>query len=179
VFIGTFDTRKGASEFPKIVANICSAVPGATFRLLGTGRKVDQILSNFSKPLRNRIDVIPHFPSDDLPRLLADCAVGIFPSYMEGFGLGVLEMLAASIPVIAYDSPGPSGIVSREFLVPRGDWPALCRKVVHLLRNVSELAESRKWAKVRAANFSWESSATQTSETYIKHWQAKRSLKSA
>ncbi|HLV79406.1 MAG TPA: glycosyltransferase, partial [Chthonomonadaceae bacterium] len=35
-FVGTFDYRKGAREFPTIAQNIVAAVPEARFRLLGT-----------------------------------------------------------------------------------------------------------------------------------------------
>jgi glycosyltransferase involved in cell wall biosynthesis len=53
----------------------------------------------------------PTFVERDLPTLIADCAVGIFP-VISKIGLAVLEHPAAGLPTIAYDAgpaPDPSG----------------------------------------------------------------------
>ena len=53
-----------------------------------------------------------------------DCTVGAFPSYVEGFGLAVLEQLAAGLPTVAYNLPGPRDILKStlpDLLVPCGD----------------------------------------------------------
>ena len=61
-----------------------------------------------------QISCRPTFAAHDLPSLLADCAIGIFPSHVEGFGLAVLEQLAAGLPTIAYDVPGPRQILQTQ-----------------------------------------------------------------
>src|SRR6185295_5332692 len=81
-FVGTFDERKGAADFPEIVEQVVAAVPAAKFKLLGTAgltTSVDQVLRSFPRSMRAAIDVIPQFDPDDLPKLLSDCAVGMFP----------------------------------------------------------------------------------------------------
>jgi glycosyltransferase involved in cell wall biosynthesis len=68
-----------------------------------------------------RIEVTPRFPADALPDVLANATVGALPSYIEGFGLGVLETLAAGRPCVTYDVPGPrslAGAVRRDWLTP-------------------------------------------------------------
>ena len=72
----------------------------------------------------------------ELPRLLADCTVGLFPSYVEGFGLAVLEQLAAGIPTIAYDVPGPSQILHSKrdlLLTPVGDAKTIAERALQIL----------------------------------------------
>jgi glycosyltransferase involved in cell wall biosynthesis len=174
VFVGTFDQRKGASDFPLIVGEVSRAVPHVRFRLLGTFRDQDLVKKQFPRNLRSRIDVLPHFPAEALPELLSTCSVGVFPSYLEGFGLGILEMLAASIPVIAYNCPGPPVMLPTDYLVMPGDWSGMSAKVIDLLNDVDRLARARCWAKQRSQQFRWEGIAHTTSELYIKHWQAKR-----
>lgn len=174
-FIGTFDPRKGETDFPSIVKEICSAIPGVRFRLLGTFKDASAVCAAFPKQLREQIEVIPRYSPEELPGLLAPCSVGIFPSYIEGFGLGVLEMLAASIPVIAYNAPGPPAMLPPEYLVPRGDTKAMSSKVIKLLRDNSKLTAARYWAKQRSQDFCWQPIAKQTSETYARHWQQKQS----
>ena len=173
-FIGTFDNRKGSTDFPSIVRNVQEALPRVSFRLLGTGRSENVVLSHFPPNLRSNVEVISHFSADGLPDLLAPCSVGVFPSYVEGFGLGVLEMLAASIPVIAYNSPGPPMMLPPDYLVRPGDVSALTSKVIELLRDCDKLASARRWAKQRSKDFCWERIAHLTSEIYCERWKARQ-----
>ena len=175
VFVGTFDNRKGATDFPKIFNDILLAVPEVRFKLLGTYRTEVEVLKHFPEKLRNRIESISTFKSTEISSLLADCSVGIFPSYLEGFGLGVLEMLAASIPVIAYNAPGPPMMLPSEYLVSRGDTKNMSTKVIDLLQDRQKLANARLWAKQQSQNFCWQQIAQITSETYLKFLSFKKS----
>jgi glycosyltransferase involved in cell wall biosynthesis len=173
-FLGSFFPRKGSADFPMILQHIMAEVPEVSFRLLGTSRSVRRTYALFPQRLRHRIGIYPEFAPEDLPGLLAPCSVGIFPSYIEGFGLAVLEMLAASIPVIAYDAPGPPVMLDPEYLVPPGDAAGMAQKVVDLLQNPDRLSQARIWAKERSKQFCWRQIAQQTSEIYIEHWRRKQ-----
>ncbi|WP_373529153.1 glycosyltransferase family 4 protein [Nostoc sp.] len=176
-FIGTFDTRKGANDFPEIVKYISYHVPDVCFRVLGTKNKTsDEVLSHFPKNLVNYLEVIPNFDSEELPLLLTDCSVGVFPSYLEGFGFGVLEMLAASIPVIAYDVPGPPMMLPPEYLVSKGDIKGMSNKVISLLHDQQKLSAARLWAKQQSQQFSWQNIAQITSENYLRCLEFKRTV---
>ena len=169
VFVGTFDNRKGANEMPLIFEKISEIKPDSKLRLLGSlglYKTKAEILSCFPDYLRNRVEVVESFEPLELPKLLADCSVGIFPSYIEGFPFGVLEMLAASLPVIAYDSPGPPMMLDKEYLVPIGDYLSLSYKVNTLLTNPETLLSARIWAKNRSKEFSWEKSASIMDQIY-------------
>ena len=65
--------------------------------------------------------------------------MGLFPSYFEGFPFGVLEMLAAGLPVAAYDAPGAPMMVPAEWLAPRGDAHALAARLAWMLRDANQL----------------------------------------
>jgi len=178
-FIGTFDSRKGANDLPRIVQYISEALPDVKFRLLGASYKTEkEVMSHFNinKKLIHKIQVIPKFHSEELPQLLASCSVGIFPSYLEGFGFGVLEMLAASLPVIAYNAPGPPMMLPPEYLVPRGDIKGMSDKVITLLQDREKLTAARIWAKQRSQQFSWQRVAQITSETYLRFLEFKRAV---
>jgi glycosyltransferase involved in cell wall biosynthesis len=169
-FVGTFDARKGAADMPAIVALVTKSVPGARFRFLGTRgmlHAAKDVLRLFPRRLRGSLEVIPDFEPEDLPKLLAPCSVGMFPSYVEGFGLGVLEMLAASVPVICYRSPGPTMLVKGDWVVERGDVRTMADKIAMLLRNSDQLTADRRWAKKRSRDFRWKDIGKQTSEKYL------------
>jgi len=167
VFIGTFDARKGARDFPAIFQHIAQAIPGCRFRLLGARyRTEDEIRQYFPPSLRPNLEIINNFEPGELLGLLRECSLGVFPSYLEGFGIGVAEMLAASLPVLAYDAPGPPMMLPPEFLVPRGAARELAAKAVALLENPERLAAVGAWARKRAHDFTWDSAARITSDIY-------------
>jgi len=168
-FVGTFDYRKGAREMHRIFSRIVAAVPNVEFRLLGTAgmfQTAERVLAHFPNVLRPRIHVVPRFMPEDLPLLLSDCSVGVFPSWLEGFGIGVLEMMAAAMPVIAYEAPGPPEMLPPEHLVPPGDATSMAEKVVQLLTEPSRLELARRAARRRSLEFDWNDIAFKTSECY-------------
>lgn len=175
-FVGTFDRRKGAGDFPKIFASIARSISDVDFLLLGTRGLVPtaaEVRRSFPRRLRSRLEVHERFDPADLPYLLRGASVGIFPSYFEGFGFGVLEMLAASIPVIAYDAPGPPMMLPKDWLVPRGDALALGTKVINMLQDPKGLLTARARAKAISERFSWSAVARATSEIYMRQIAAR------
>lgn len=171
-FVGSFDYRKGANDFPAIVEQVSSQAPNVRFRLLGTTGMFpteELVRAHFPARLQSFLEIIPKYRSEDLPSLLAPCSLGIFPSRVEGFPFGVLEMLAASLPVIAYDAPGPRMTLPVEYLAAPGDAQAVSKKIVALLGDVETLAAARVWAKERAKQYRWQEVAETTHEIYSRH----------
>ena len=107
-FIGMWSLRKGSRDWPEIMRRIWEKMPDARFVFLGTMFSEEIVFSELGLRDSQRVQCVPTYDPSELPRLLGDCAVGLFPSYVEGFGLAVLEQLAAGIPTIAYDVPGPA-----------------------------------------------------------------------
>ena len=123
-FLGMWSIRKGARDLGEIVRLLRAAVPGVTFRFLGTFTDDAKVLRDLGVERSDWHEIIREYDPADLPALLSDCTAGIFPSYAEGFGLGLLEQLAAAIPTVAYDTPGPRQILAlaaSAFLVAAGD----------------------------------------------------------
>ena len=168
-FVGTFDYRKGASEFPKIVEIVVAAVPEVLFKLFGTKGMFQteaEVRAHFPHRLQAYLEILPTYLPEDLPHLLSSCSVGIFPSYVEGMPFGVLEMLAASVPVVAYASPGAPMMLPNEFLVQRGHAEALAQKTIALIQSERALMEARASAKQQSQKFTWTAVAQQTDAVY-------------
>ena len=180
-FVGTFDYRKGAREFPQIVSQIAAAVPNVCFKLLGTKGMFQteaEVRARFPQRLQKHLEVTPTYKPEELPQELSDCSVGIFPSYVEGMPFGILEMLAASVPVIAYDSPGSPMMLTPEYLVASGNANAMAVKAIALLNDERRLSEARGWAKQQSQQFSWAEIAQRTNEAYHAYFQRKRNARS-
>jgi glycosyltransferase involved in cell wall biosynthesis len=119
------------------------------------------------------IEIVPQFDPDQLPQLVSDCTVAAFPSYVEGFGLAVVEQLAAGLPTVAYDAPGPRDILRGELaplLVPAGDIARFSEVLSGLLAdNVDRYQQLSRQSLETAAKFSWPEIARDTAAEYRKY----------
>jgi glycosyltransferase involved in cell wall biosynthesis len=110
------------------------------------------------------------FTEAELPALLAECTVGLFPSYIEGFGLAVLEQLAAGLPVVAYDVPGPRQILQAEsgrLLVPPGDIAGLSARASEIMGlSVSRYEELSARCRAISQSYRWNEIASCTIRQY-------------
>lgn len=177
-FIGTFDFRKGALDFPEIVKIVADEIPNVRFRLLGTKGMMqtrEKVLSWFPKKLHKHLEIHPTFEPKDLPGLLTDCHVGMFPSYREGFGIAVVEMLGAGLPVIAYDVPGPCDILPSDWLIPSGEKQKMAEQLIELLQSDNP-AYNQSRALERSQQFDWTQIAVDTINIYKKHLKSKNSV---
>lgn len=173
VFIGMWSPRKGAKDWGRIVRIVRQRTPDASFLFLGTMIASEKVWKDLEMEPADFIEIVPQFDPDQLPRLLSDCTVGAFPSYVEGFGMAVVEQLAAGLPTVAYDAPGPRDILRGELarlLVPIGDTERFAEVICNLLAD--DLAAYRQLSAQSvetARRFSWPEIARDTAAQYQKH----------
>jgi glycosyltransferase involved in cell wall biosynthesis len=169
-FLGMWSVRKGSRDWPEIVRGILDSVPSARFAFLGTMTDEQTVLHDLRFSSNESIRCLTSYDPKELPHLIAGSVVGLFPSYIEGFGLSVLEQLASGIPTIAYDVPGPRHIfdgTAPEFLVPVGNVKAMTDRALEILR-MSDTDYSALSAKCRqiSEQFRWEQVASDTIREY-------------
>lgn len=171
-FIGMWSVRKGAKDWGQIIQRSRARVPDACFLFLGTMTETRNVWNDLELDAADFVEVVPQFQPDELPQLLSDCAVAAFPSYVEGFGLAVVEQLAAGLPTVAYDTPGPRDILRDslpELLIASGDLAQFSETIVEIFENGFERYRelSERSAKT-ALRFSWPTIARDTAEEYRK-----------
>jgi glycosyltransferase involved in cell wall biosynthesis len=170
-FIGMWSTRKGAKDWADIIRLIRSQVPGATFLFLGTLTDDAKVWEQLDLPgARNFVELVSEYEPEALPGLLRDSTVGVFPSYVEGFPFGVLEQLAAGIPMVAYDVPGPRQILRSMdsiALAPVGDTAALATRAINLLQaDLQSYTGLREECLAVSERYSWPEIADETIRVY-------------
>jgi glycosyltransferase involved in cell wall biosynthesis len=108
-----------------------------------------------------------HVTDEELIGLYAGCAATVQPSLYEGFGLAVLEGMAAGAPVIVAQTPvllEVAGDAAMTF--PPRDIEALTRAITQALAGGPQIDALQERARARAAAFSWDETARRTAEVY-------------
>ncbi len=115
---------------------------------------------------QNRCVWVDYVDRESLHALYAAAGAFIFPSLAEGFGLPVLEAMAASIPVIASDLPALREVANgHATLVPPGNVAALLHEMENVASRPNDpLALQRAQEHARA--MSWETCAGRTLAVY-------------
>jgi glycosyltransferase EpsF len=133
--VGRFIEQKNHTGVLDVFANVRARVPSAKLVLLGQGPLQQQILGRIE---REGLSPSVRFLGlrDDVPAIMTQSDVFLFPSRDEGFGLAALEANAAGLPVIGsaidgLDEAVVDGSTARLFAVDRVD--AMADAVVELL----------------------------------------------
>ena len=105
------------------------------------------------------VKIIGKVPNAELASIMSQSDVFVFPSYFEGFGLVLLEAMAAGLPVLTTTATAAPDIVTQEldgFVIEPGNLDALVNKMEFCLKNRERLAEMGRAAHKTAERFSWD-----------------------
>ncbi|TFV62893.1 UNVERIFIED_ORG: glycosyltransferase family 1 protein [Bacillus sp. AZ43] len=115
----------------------------------------------------DRVRLMGRLPDEDLAAVLGRAAVLVAPSRAEGFGLPVLEAMAAGVPVVSSDDPALAEVGGGATVtVPVGDSAALAAALAAVLTSPGDRARLREAGLRRAADFSWDATARALWELY-------------
>jgi glycosyltransferase involved in cell wall biosynthesis len=159
--IGCFSERKGRSVAAAAMASIMAQRNDITLHLIGTIENRNEVLKWYPEALHSRITVVEEYEQSELPALLRDGGIKIFPSNSEGFPIAPLEAMAFGLVPITTDIPGPTEYIVHEdngLVIPRGNAQALAAAVLRLVDdrnlrrrlslNARKTAQALYWPKV-------------------------------
>jgi alpha-maltose-1-phosphate synthase len=152
IFLGSVNARKGV---PLLLDAWRNLTPSSA-ELWLVGPLADRN-ARLIPPLPG-LRILGKRPHHALPGLLRQCDVLVLPSYFEGFGLVLLEALAAGLPIIATDSTAAPDLITQGvegYVIPVGDQDALQTALERFVSSRAELAPMSQAARRCAERYSW------------------------
>lgn len=158
-FINRLDENKNPFHFIELARRLLSDTPQAQtqplhFLIAGDGPLANQVAE--ACQLCPTIHYLGH--RTDVAELLAITDLLIYPARREGFGLGLVEAMAAGVPCVAYASGGAQEILdtpdTRHCLAPVDDVESLLQKSrVFLALSATEKQATAQALQTRARDF--------------------------
>jgi phosphatidyl-myo-inositol dimannoside synthase len=139
LYVGRLTQSKGVDVLIEGFAKVKKEEPDVSLIIVGSGdSRYRSYLSGRAESLGVSGSVVftGRIPDELLPHAYAACELTVLPSYMEGFGLSVLESMASARPSVATRVGGvPEVMVDGEtgLLVPPGDAERLAEAMGTLL----------------------------------------------
>ena len=163
----------GAIQKRKNIARLVEAFEGlpAEWRLVlagSNGYGAAEILGRVERSAaRERIRVTGYVSEAELAQWYRRASIFAFPSLDEGFGMPVLEAMAAGVPVIASDrSALPEVAGDAALLVNPEDTGGLRQALASLAEDAGLRNDLARRGRERAQNFTWEKAVCETWEIY-------------
>ncbi len=166
--VGAIQKRKNIARLVEAFAAV-----GRDWRLVlagSNGYGAEEILARIANsPARDRILVTGYVSPRELAEWYARASVFAFPSLDEGFGMPVLEAMAAGVPVVTSDrSALPEVAGDAALRVDPNDTDALSHALRELTINVDLRRELIQSGIERARTFSWGKAVQETWDVYRK-----------
>jgi glycosyltransferase involved in cell wall biosynthesis len=150
-------TRPSAPDLPLVVAG----QPG------WGGLNLHDIARRRGLP-PERLTVLGKVTDTELAVALHGAAAFVMPSLAEGFGLPLLEAMAAGVPVVHSDAPALVEVAAGTGVLARRQDPiALARALRSVFDDRARTESKVAAARLRAAHFTWQRSAQQVWNVHL------------
>ena len=147
LYIGRIDKRKGIEFLIRSMPEVVKQIPDARLLVGGKGSYLEKMKSLVKQlDLERNVTFLGFIPDDQLNSLYNRVQCVVVPSIFEGFGMTVIEALAAGTRVVGTDVDGiRSTLTSGDYgpLVPYGDRRALAGAIIAELKNPRKADELR------------------------------------
>lgn len=167
---------KRVEDLIKAIKILKSDIPNIRLKIIGKGSQ-EEYLKKLSKDLGiiDKIDFIGKInDTKDMIKILKKSHVFALPSIAEGFGMVIIEALAAGIPYVSSDIPPIKEITNGGiggFLCKTRDYKDLASKIKSLLTNESRRREIMKNVNTYIEQFKWSNISINLEKYYTKLYE--------
>ncbi|TCV83441.1 glycosyltransferase family 4 protein [Sulfurirhabdus autotrophica] len=138
LFLGRLGQGKGTYDLLEAVARIRNLFPDVELRCGGDGELEKVVERARELGLEGNIKILGWVKGEQKQLQLDEAAIYVLPSYYEGLPMGVLEAMAAGVPVITTTVGGIPDVIETSvdgLLIEPGDVDALAVAIEMLLGN--------------------------------------------
>jgi glycosyltransferase involved in cell wall biosynthesis len=161
--VGARRPHKNQATLVRALARIAHDEPDLHLVLLGSpDRRFHDPVPDLVQRSRlgDRVHHLRAVPEDLIPSVYADAAVFAYPSLVEGFGIPLLESMAAGVPVIASMTPAVAEVAGDgAILLPPLDDAAFADAIRTVLVDERLRASLRERGRGRVERYRWDASA--------------------
>lgn len=145
LYLGRIAKRKGIDFLIRSMPLVVRAIPDAHLLVGGRGAYLEKMRALVSRlNLERNVTFLGFVPDEELNTLYNRAQCVVVPSVFEGFGITVIEALAAGTRVVGTDTDGIREILHNSDygrLAPYGDTRALAEAIVAELRDPKPAGE--------------------------------------
>lgn len=144
-FLGKLEKRKGIIDLMKAVPAILRAFPTVTFRFVGSsspspivGKNMEQYIKTKLSIFSASLDFLGFRNSEEIPEIIEQSHICVFPSIWENFPYACLEAMACGRVVVASSSGGMSEIIDNKkngFLVEPTSPNQIIQAIKYIITN--------------------------------------------
>lgn len=140
VYAGRLDRNKNAEHLVEAYAALPASVRREYgLKIVGSGENEGVLRALvLRRGLGDRVEFVPWAGRERVASIIGSCSILVLPSLVETFGIVLIEAMACSKPVLAYDISGPQDIVTpgeNGCLARPENVMDLSRKLLHLLQD--------------------------------------------
>ena len=171
LFVGTLEPRKNVGVLLDAYARLAARSPTVPRLVLAGAARPEaaEWLARIARPpLSGRVTHLGYVPEAEREQLYAGASVLVLPSLDEGFGIPVLEAMAAGVPVVASTRGAlPEVVADAGVLIDALDADGLAAALERLIADPAWAADRAQAGLVRARAFTWSAAATRLREAYV------------
>jgi glycosyltransferase involved in cell wall biosynthesis len=170
LYVGRLDSVKGLPYLVEAINLVKQREPRAHLVLVGDGPEREKLeLLVDSLGVSKYVRFVGRVEPEGVPVYLAAGDVFVLPSVREGFGIVILEAMAAELPIVATNVGGIPSIIENEtngFLVEPQDAAQIADKVSLILNSPQMKFNLSKNNREKVQKYSWDSSITALEKVY-------------
>ena len=139
LYVGRIDKRKGVDFLIRSMLSVIQHNPEVKLFVGGKGQLLPELKKYIiENGLHENIKFIGFIPEDELNEWYNKVKCVVVPSVFEGFGITVIEAMAAGTPVIGTNVDGIKSIIKNKengYLIEYGNTDSLANVIINVLLN--------------------------------------------
>ncbi|HVT01509.1 MAG TPA: glycosyltransferase [Patescibacteria group bacterium] len=175
LYVGRLQYYKSLNIFIRAAKKVLEKYPNAEFIIAGEGGQKKKLLALAEQiGIAGKIKFTGYISNEEKVKLMQKAWVFVNPSFMEGWGITVIEAAASGTPTVASDVPGLRDSIKNNktgFLVKYADVSGFADLISKLIKDKRLRNDMSSRSVEWAQNYSWVKSSSSFYEVFMANSQ--------